>query len=43
MATMDKINNLSALKQQIKLGGGEDKIKKQHEAGKKTARERIIV
>ncbi len=41
MATMDKINNLSALKQQIKLGGGEDKIKKQHEAGKKTARERI--
>lgn len=43
MATMDKINDLSARKQKAALGGGEDRIKKQHEAGKKTARERILM
>lgn len=41
MATMDKINDLYARKQQVALGGGEERIKKQHESGKKTARERI--
>ena len=41
MATMDKINDLYARKQKVSLGGGEERIKKQHEAGKKTARERI--
>lgn len=41
MATMDKINDLNARKQRVALGGGEDRIKKQHESGKKTARERI--
>jgi len=38
---MDKINDLYARKQKVSLGGGEERIKKQHEAGKKTARERI--
>lgn len=41
MATMDKINDLYAKKQKVALGGGEERIKKQHDAGKKTARERI--
>jgi acetyl-CoA carboxylase carboxyltransferase component len=41
MATMEKINDLSARIQKVDLGGGEDRIKKQHDAGKKTARERI--
>lgn len=41
MATLDKVNDLNARKQKVSLGGGEDRIKKQHEAGKKTARERI--
>lgn len=41
MATMDKINDLYARKQKAALGGGEERIKKQHESGKKTARERI--
>lgn len=41
MATMDKINDLNARKQRVALGGGEDRIKKQHDSGKKTARERV--
>ncbi len=41
MATIDKINELHAKKQQIELGGGEKRIAKQHESGKMTARERI--
>ncbi|NLM10873.1 MAG: methylmalonyl-CoA carboxyltransferase [Clostridiaceae bacterium] len=41
MATMDKISDLYARKQEASLGGGEDRINKQHDAGKKTARERI--
>jgi methylmalonyl-CoA carboxyltransferase large subunit len=36
-----KIQELEAKRAQLKLGGGEDKIAKQHEAGKLTARERI--
>jgi len=41
MATMDKINDLYARKQKAELGGGEERIEKQHASGKKTARERI--
>ncbi len=35
MATMDKINDLYARRQKALLGGGEERIKKQHESGKK--------
>ncbi|MGB1248666.1 MAG: acyl-CoA carboxylase subunit beta [Chitinophagales bacterium] len=38
---MDKINQLQEKQDLAKLGGGEDRIKKQHEKGKLTARERI--
>jgi propionyl-CoA carboxylase beta chain len=37
----DKIDKLSKLKDAAKLGGGEERIKSQHEKGKLTARERI--
>ena len=37
----DKISKLLKLKEEAKLGGGEDRIKSQHEKGKLTARERI--
>ena len=37
----DKIEKLSKLKEEAKLGGGETRIKSQHEKGKLTARERI--
>jgi len=37
----DKIKKLSNLKEKAKLGGGEDRIKSQHDKGKLTARERI--
>ncbi|MFH1197035.1 MAG: acyl-CoA carboxylase subunit beta [bacterium] len=37
----DKYNHLQKLRSQAKLGGGEDKIKSQHEKGKLSARERI--
>ncbi len=35
------INDLSAMREKVKLGGGPDRIAKQHESGKLTARERI--
>lgn len=38
---MSKIEELQQKRAIIEQGGGPDKIKKQHEAGKKTARERI--
>ncbi|MCL2837818.1 MAG: methylmalonyl-CoA carboxyltransferase [Oscillospiraceae bacterium] len=38
---MNKITELREKRRAIELGGGEDKIKKQHDSGKKTARERI--
>lgn len=41
MATMDKINQLHAKKEKLELGGGAERIAKQHEAGRMTARERI--
>lgn len=37
----EKIDHLKALNHQAELGGGEDRIAKQHAAGKLTARERI--
>lgn len=37
----DKLERLDQLRQQAKLGGGEDKIESQHKKGKLTARERI--
>ena len=39
--SVNKIEALRAAKEKISLGGGEDKIKKQHEKGKLTARERL--
>lgn len=41
MATMDKINLLQSKKEKLEQGGGADRIAKQHESGKMTARERI--
>lgn len=41
MTTIDKINQLQSKKEQLELGGGADKVAKQHESGKMTARERI--
>jgi propionyl-CoA carboxylase beta chain len=37
----DKIDKLAKLKEEATLGGGEERIKDQHEKGKLTARERI--
>ncbi len=41
--SMEKIKELQDLKQNIALGGGEKRIKKQHDAGKMTARERLAL
>lgn len=41
MATFDKVNDLRQKKERLKAGGGESKVAKQHESGKKTARERL--
>jgi propionyl-CoA carboxylase beta chain len=38
---MDSIKHLEALEQRAERGGGEDRLRRQHEAGKLTARERI--
>ncbi len=38
---MSKLNELQQKRAAVEQGGGPDKIKKQHDAGKKTARERI--
>ncbi len=42
MATVEKLNQLQSRRAEIELGGGEAKIKKQHDANKMTARERIL-
>lgn len=42
MGTIDKLNQLQERRAAIAAGGGEEKIKKQHDAGKLTARERIL-
>jgi len=41
MSIQDKLDQLNRLKEQVLAGGGQKRIEKQHEAGKKTARERI--
>ena len=42
--TLDpKIKRLRELKEQAKLGGGQERIDRQHKAGKLTARERLIL
>jgi acetyl-CoA carboxylase carboxyltransferase component len=41
MGTIEKINDLHVRKQALEAGGGSDRIAKQHEAGKLTARERL--
>ena len=41
MAQVDKLSLLQAKKAEVEQGGGAEKIAKQHEAGKMTARERI--
>jgi len=41
MATNDKLNELRLMKEKAALGGGEEKISKQHSQGKMTARERL--
>ena len=38
---MDPIKHLEDLERRAELGGGEDRLQKQHDAGKLTARERI--
>ena len=37
----EKINELYDRRREVELGGGEERIEKQHEKGKLTARERI--
>lgn len=41
MNTQNRLNHLVRLRDQARLGGGQDKIDKQHAQGKMTARERI--
>jgi len=41
LTMQDKMVQLNKLRSKVTAGGGEDKINKQHKAGKKTARERI--
>lgn len=41
MSIHDKLDTLEKLRQESELGGGPDRIKKQHEKGKLTARERL--
>ncbi|OPY59596.1 MAG: Methylmalonyl-CoA carboxyltransferase 12S subunit [Pelotomaculum sp. PtaU1.Bin035] len=41
MSMRDKLDRLKELRQLVEAGGGRKRIDKQHEAGKKTARERI--
>ena len=43
IAIQDKLDELNQRKEQVKMGGGEKRIQRQHVAGKLTARERITV
>lgn len=43
MDIYDKINELYDRKREIELGGGDERIARQHEKGKLTARERIVL
>ena len=37
----EKYEELARLREEAKLGGGEDRVRKEHEKGRFTARERI--
>src|SRR5690625_4502212 len=41
MDMFDKINELYDKRRQVELGGGDERIERQHDRGKMTARERI--
>lgn len=41
MTTFEKISELKMKKEKIEMGGGKERVAKQHESGKMTARERI--
>ncbi len=43
MSTADKLNQLKTRKEKIEQGGGPDSIAKQHQSGKSTARERLLM
>jgi acetyl-CoA carboxylase carboxyltransferase component len=43
MSTSDKINDLRLRRERLLQGGGAERISKQHEAGKNTARERLAL
>ncbi|GAH36836.1 unnamed protein product, partial [marine sediment metagenome] len=43
MGTKEKLEELKILREKAKEGGGEERIKKQHEKGKLTARERLDI
>jgi acetyl-CoA carboxylase carboxyltransferase component len=43
MGTIEKINDLHVRKQKLEAGGGTERITKQHESGKLTARERLEI
>jgi acetyl-CoA carboxylase carboxyltransferase component len=43
MSANPKIDHLRALREQSRLGGGEERIKRQHDAGRNTARERLDI
>jgi acetyl-CoA carboxylase carboxyltransferase component len=43
MSANPKIEHLRALREQSRLGGGEERIKRQHDAGRNTARERLDI
>ena len=38
----DKFDRLTEMREKSKLAGGEERIERQHERGKYTARERIV-
>jgi acetyl-CoA carboxylase carboxyltransferase component len=43
MTVNPKIERLRQLREQSRLGGGEERVKRQHEAGRNTARERLDI
>ncbi|MBE2272555.1 MAG: methylmalonyl-CoA carboxyltransferase, partial [Anaerolinea sp.] len=43
MTVNPKIERLHQLREQSRLGGGQERIQRQHEAGRNTARERLDI
>jgi methylmalonyl-CoA carboxyltransferase large subunit len=41
LSRLEKLSNLERLKSRLKMGGGPERIEKQHDSGKLTARERL--